>query len=421
MHRTFIHVFAAVLALFAASSCSRQHALTRVEQGDRDGVLYVGNFAEPRELDPQLATGIPEANILYALGEGLVTADGKDLHPTPGVAESWDISPDGMSYTFHLRANAAWSNGEALTAADFVASYRRVLDPRLGAELSFYVWPLKNAEAYTKGKVTDFDQVGVHALDAHTLRLDLEHPTPYLLRLVLMRMWFPVHLASIAKTGALNDRSNQGWTRPGKYVGNGPFILADWQPNQQIVVKKNPRYWNAGSIHLNEVRFYPIGDSNTEENAFRSGQLHKTYSDNLPSSKIELYRRDHPELFHDVPYLGTYFYMLNTTKPPLDDVRVRRALAMSIDRESIVRNVLRGGQQPSGSYTPANTAGYTSRAQIPFDPAAARKLLAEAGHANGAGLPPLEIMFNTSDQHRQVAEGNPADVEARTRRGRELE
>ena len=199
MHRFFLAAFAAGLLLSAGASCSRRHTLTRVEQGDRDGVMHIGNFAEPRELDPQLATGIPEVNILYALGEGLVTADGHDLHPTPGVAESWEVSPDGMTYTFHLHADAKWSNGEPLTAPDFVASYRRVLDPKLGAELAFYVWPLKNAEAYNKGKLTDFDQVGVHAPDAHTLRLDLEHPTPYLLRLIVQRMWFPVYLPAIGE------------------------------------------------------------------------------------------------------------------------------------------------------------------------------------------------------------------------------
>ena len=395
---------AAVLTLFAASACARRHTLTRVEQGDRDGVLHLGNFAEPRELDPQLAIGIPEANILYALEEGLVTADRHDFHITPGVAESWEVSPDGMTYTFHLRADARWSNGAPLTAPDFVASFRRVLDPGLGAELAYYVWPVRNAEAFNRGRITDFGQVGFHAPDAHTLRVDLEHPTPYLLYLALQRTWFPVYLPAVEKTGQPYDRSNQGWTRPGHYVGNGPFVLTDWQPNQLIAARKNPSYWNAAHIRLNEVRYYPIGDSNTEENAFRAGLLHKTYSGNLPPAKIDVYRRTRPGVYHSDPYLGVYYYMLNTTRPPLDDVRVRRALAMCIDRASIVQDIARGGQQPAGNFTPPGTAGYTARAQIPYDPAAARKLLADAGHPGGKGLPPLEIMFNTSDLHLPVAE-----------------
>ncbi len=401
--RFFLSTFAVGLALLTGTACSHR-ALTRVEQGNRDGVLYLGSGAEPRELDPQLATDIPAANILYALGEGLVTADQHDLHPTPGVAESWDIAPDGMSYTFHLHPDAQWSNGAPLTATDFVNSYRRELDPKLGAEVSYYVWPLKNAEAYNKGKITDFAQVGVHAIDAHTLRVDLEHPTPYLLRSMLQRMWFPVYLPAIEKTGALDDRSNQRWTLPGAYVSNGPFVLTEWQPNQQIVAKKNPHYWNAAHIRINEVHFYPIVDGNTEEAQFRTGLLHKTYPANLPTSKIDLYRHAHPEVFHEDPYLGSYFYMFNTTRPPLDDVRVRRALAMCVDRESIVKNVMRGGQRAAGGFTPPDTGGYTCRAQIPYDPPAARKLLAEAGYPGGKGFPPLEVLFNTNEQHRQLAE-----------------
>ena len=384
--------------------CSRRHALTRVEEGDRDGVLHLGNYGEPRVLDPALAEGIPESNILFGLYEGLVRADGATLEPRPGVAASWDVSPDQMTYIFHLRPDAQWSNGAPLTARDFVGSFRRALSPKMAGLLMFYLYPIKNAEAYNKGQLKDFEQVGAHAVDDHTLRLDLEHPTPYLLRLALQRYYFPVYLPGVEKTGGVEDRGNQGWTRPENFVGNGPYVLTEWQNNQRIVARKNPRYWNRDRLRINEVRYYPIEDANVEESAFRGGLIHKTSLSNIPVSKLDAYRREKSRLLHIDSLLGSYYYMLNTTRPPLDDVRVRRALAMSIDRESLVKNVMRGGQLPAYNYTPPDTSDYLCRTRIPYDPDAARKLLAEAGHPGGAGLPPLDILINTSELHRPIAE-----------------
>ena len=384
--------------------CGRHHAPSRVEEGNRDGVLHLGNYAEPRVLDPALAEGIPESNVLYGLYEGLVRADGADLHPTPGVAMSWDISPDQMTYTFHLRPDARWSNGTPLTARDFVGSWRRALSPKLAGLLSYYLFPLKNAEAYNKGTLKDFEQVGVHAVDDHTLRVDLAHPTPYLLRLMLQRYYFPVYLPGVEKGGGLEDRGNQNWTRAEHFVGNGPYVLTEWTPNQRIVGRKNPNYWNRDHLRINEVRYYPMEDANVEEGAFRAGLIHKTSSGNIPVAKMDGYRREKSSLLHIDPYLGSYYYMLNTTRPALADVRVRRALAMSIDRESLVKNVARGGQLPAFNYTPPGTSDYLCRTVIPYDPAGARKLLADAGHPGGAGLPPLEILINTSELHRPLAE-----------------
>ena len=395
---------AAIVIGWSLGGCSRRGALTRVEEGNRDGVLHLGNYGEPRLLDPALAEGIPESNILYGLYEGLVRADGATLEPKPGVATSWDVSPDQMTYTFHLRPDARWSNGAPLTAHDFVGSFRRALSPKLAGLLSYYLWPLKNAEAYNKGTLKDFEQVGAHAVDDHTLRLDLEHPTPYLLRLLLQRYYFPVYLPGVEKTGGVEDRGNQRWTLAENFVGNGPYVLTEWTPNQRIVARKNPHYWNRDGLRINEVRYYPIEDANVEEDAFRAGLLHKTSSGNLPVAKLDTYQREKSSLLHIDPYLGSYYYMLNTTKPPLDDVRVRRALSMSIDRASLVKNVTRGGQPPAFNYTPPGTSDYVCRTLIPYDPAGARKLLAEAGHPGGAGLPPMDLLINTSELHRELAE-----------------
>ena len=399
-------IFWAVMALagLMAGGCSRHGTLTRVEEGNRDGVLHLGNFGEPRVLDPALAEGIPESNILYGIYEGLVRADGATLQPKPGVATSWDISPDQMTYTFHLRPDAQWSNGAPLTAQDFVGSWRRALSPKLAGLLTYYMYPLKNAEAYNKGTLKDFGQVGVHAVDDHTLRVDLEHPTPYLLRSMLQRYFFPVYLPGVEKTGGVEDLGNQKWTLPENFVGNGPYTLTEWQTNQRIVARKNPHYWNRDHLRINEVRYYPIQDASVEETAFRAGLLHKTSSSNLPPARMGVYQREKSSELHVDPYLGSYYYMLNTTKAPLNDVRVRRALSMSIDRESLVKNVARGGQPPAFNYTPPGTSDYLCRTHVPYDPAGARKLLAEAGHAGGAGLPPIDILFNTSELHRELAE-----------------
>ena len=298
--------FLLLLSVACLAGCSRPKTLTPVEQGNRDGVLHLGNGAEPRELDPEVVTGIPESNIVRALYQPLVDYDDHDLHPVPGVAQSWDASPDGLTYTFHLRPEAVWSNGAPLVAADFVGSWRRVLAPKLGAEFSYFLWPIKNARPYNEGTLTDFAQVGIHATDEHTLRVDLEHPAPYLLNSMAGRTWYPVYLPAVEKTGAPDERNNQAWTLPANFVGNGAFTLTEWTVGKRIVVQKNGRYWDAAHTRLNEVIFYPIDDNDTEERAFRAGQLHRTYPGAMPTAKIDVYRHSHPELLRIPPYLGSY-------------------------------------------------------------------------------------------------------------------
>ena len=390
------------LFLFLALSvagCSRRE--TRVEIADREQVLLKGNGTEPQELDPYLVTGVPEDHILLSLFEGLVTEDPVDLHPVPGVAKSWEISPDGKVYTFHLREDAKWSNGDPITARDFLESYKRMLAPSLAAEYSYMHFVVKNAEAYNGGKITDFNQVGYKALDDQTLQITLENSTPYFLSLATHMSWYPVHLPTIRKYGDPYLRGSK-WTRPGRFVGNGAFVLSKWRVNDVIVVKKSPTYWDRDRVRLNEIHFLPIESDDTEERAFRAGQLHVTQT--LPLTKMDLYRKNYPNLLHIDPFLGTYFYDINVTKPPLNDKRVRRALALSIDRESIVTDVTRGGQLPAFFLTPPGTAGYTCRTLIHEDLAEAKRLLAEAGYPDGKGLPPIELLYNTLEAHRIIAE-----------------
>ena len=375
--------------------------LTGCGAGHEPGVLRVGNGAEVQELDPHLVSGVTEHRVLTALFEGLCAIEPESNEPIPGVAASWDISEDGLTYTFHLREDAAWSNGDPITAEDFVYSWRRMLSPALASEYAYMLHCIENAEAYNLGELENFDEVGVRAVDAHTLEVQLNHPTPYFLSMQIHFAWFPVHQATVERFGAIDERGT-GWTRAGNMVSNGPFQLAAWRPNEIIRVDPNPHYWNHEAVGLNGIAYYPIDNLQTEERSFRSGELHLT--NDIPLQRIQVYQRDNPELLHIHPYLGVYYYRFNTTRPPFDDKRVRQAFTMTIDREILTRNVLQGDEDPAYFYTPPNTAGYTSESRVEYNPERARELLAEAGYPNGQDLPTVEILYNTHEAHKTIAE-----------------
>jgi oligopeptide transport system substrate-binding protein len=213
--------------------------------------------------------------------------------------------------------------------------------------------------------------------------------------------FLPVHLASIEKAGSATQRGNN-WARPGTFTGNGPFTLAEWKAGQRIVVKKSPHYWDAAKVRLNAIHFHASESRDVEERAFRAGQLHLTES--LAPSKIDAYRQENPSVLRIDPYLGTEFYRLNVNRPFLNDVRIRRALALSVDRHVIVEKILRGGQSPARAFTAPGIGGYVSTTSIPSNPEAARTLLTEAGYPGGKGAPTIELLYNTSESHRAVAE-----------------
>lgn len=385
------------VALLALPGCGRS-----ADRGGNGGnVLRIGNGAEPEGLDPHIVTGVPEDRILTNLFEGLVNMTQEGLKPIPGVAESWTESADGLMFTFHLRNNAKWSNGDPVTAADFLYAWRRMLTPSMAAEYAYMLFVMKNAREYNEGKLTDFGQVGCRAIDDYTLEVTLSNPTPYFLQLHTHYTWYPVHQATIEKFGAMDDRVSK-WTRPGNFVGNGAFQLVRWEPNRILTVTKSDTYWNRDSVRLDGIEFHPVVDLQTEERMFRSGALDITYD--LGVSKVPGYRKDHPEVLRLDAYLGSYFYRVNTTRKPLDDVRVRRALAMATDRDAIVNNVMRRGERAAGWLTPPDTNGYTSRSSVAYDPEAARRLLAEAGYPGGKGMRSFEILYNTHDNHRLIAE-----------------
>ena len=381
------------------AGCGRRE--TPVAAAVRLQVLYLGNGSEPRDLDPHVVVSFNDFNVVGALFEGLTAIDERTSQAVPGVAERWETSADGLVWRFHLRADSRWSNGDALTAQDFVFALRRALSPRLASEYAYALYPLKNAEAFNTGRLTDFSQVGVRAQDDRTLELTLTRPTPYLAVAATLPVWFPVHRASIEQFGRSDDRAAP-WTRPGRLVGNGPFVLQEWSPGDKIVVARNPRYWDAGRVRLNRMVFYPIENAATQEAAFRAGQLHLT--SDVPLSKIAVYQRDQPAVLRIDPFLDTAFLRFNVKRPPLDDPRVRQALARALDRTALVRDVLLGGQRAAHCLTTPDTAGYTARAAIPDDYAAARRLLAEAGYPGGRGLRRIEIQFATLELNQRLLE-----------------
>jgi oligopeptide transport system substrate-binding protein len=398
-----VHSLAWLLAaLLLGQGCGRQDK-TDSAQAEPRQILRLGNGAEPQDLDPQAVTGVPEWTIIMGLFEGLVTADPHDLHPVPGLAESWDVSPDGLVYTFHLRANLRWSNGDPIVADDFIQSYRRMLTPSFAAEYAYLLYNfVQGAKEYYSGKLTDFSQVGFRAIDARTLRVTLKEPTPYLLSIIACSyVWDAVPTKVIAQFGPL-DRRDTHWTRPGNLVGSGPFLLKSWEPNQKIVVVRNPNYWDAAQVKLDAIEFYPTEDLPTEERMFRADQLDATFD--LSPGKIDPYRRDHPDELRIDPWLGIYFYRFNVTRAPYNDVRVRRALALAIDREKLTKDIMRGGEIPAYAVSYPGNAGYTPRARLTGGVAEAQRLLAAAGYPGGRGFPPVEILYNTLEYHRQIAE-----------------
>lgn len=373
---------------------------SNISLGNRTGILYWGNGTEPASLDPHIATGVPEHHIMSSVMEGLVLKDRKSLEPRPGVAESWTISDDGRVYTFKLRDDARWSNGDPHIANDYVWSWWRALQPALGNQYAYMLFPIKNAKRYYDRETEDFGDVGVKALDQRTLQVTLTNPTPYFLQLLDHYSLFPVHQATIEKFGNADQRGTR-WSYEGNLVSNGPFKLDEWKINRHITVTRNLHYWDNDNVALNGIVFKPVENTVTEERMFRAGQLHVTSS--VPADKISTYRKSNSTELKIAPYLGTYFYRLNIKTPQLQDRRVRRALGMAIDREKLVENITKGGQIPAYTMTPPGTMGYYPSSTLAFDPEGAKNLLSQAGYPNGEGFPAIEILYNTNEGHRKIA------------------
>ena len=340
--------------------------------------LVKGNGDEVQSLDPHKIEGVPESNVNRDLLEGLVISDVQG-HPIPGVAESWE-NKEGKVWTFHLRKNAKWSNGEPVTAQDFVYSWQRLADPKTASPYASYLQygHLVNIDDIIAGKKSP-DTLGVKAIDANTLEVTLSESVPYFFKLLIHPSMSPVYKPAI-------DKAGEKWTQPENWVGNGAFKLQSHVINERIVVVRNPDYWDNANTKLDKVTFLPISSEVSDVNRYFSNDGSDMTYNNMPIELFKKLQRDNPKELHVDPYLCTYYYEINNQKPPFNDPRVREALKLGIDRDIMVNKVLAQGQLPAYSYTPPATDGadltkpeWFSWSQEKRN-AEAKKLLAEAGY-----------------------------------------
>jgi len=353
------------------------------------------NGAEPESLDPALVTGQPEMRVVLALFEGLTRFDPRTGQAVPAIAESWEKSHDGRNYTFHLRTNASWSTGEPITSEDVVYSWRRLLDPKTAADYAGQLYWLKNAEAFNRGQIKDPSRVGVQAPDRHTLLVELNSPTAFFIELCASPALAVVPRQAIEKNG---DR----WLRVRPMPVSGAYALDDWRIHDKIRLRKNPRYWDAAHTQNELVDLLPVESANLAMNLYKTGQADIIWDKTLiPTELMDLLKRE-PDC-HLFDYLATYFFRFNVTRKPLDDVRVRKALALTVDKNRIVEKITKGGEQPAHHFTPNGIAHYQPPEGLGYDPDQARRLLAEAGYPDGNGFPVFQYLLNSRKLSEQIA------------------
>lgn len=381
-----------------SGGCSRESGNGAVRSSDDARVLLRGNGAEPDSLDPQKARSIESQTILRDLCEGLTTL-AKDASVAPGVASSWDVSSDGKTYTFHLRPQARWSNGERVVAADFVAALRRLVDPATASQYAQVVDILVNAPEIVKGRKAP-DTLGISSPDDSTVVVTLSAPAPYVPGLLAHPSTCPVHRPTLEKHA-------DTLSRPGVMVSDGAFVLKEWVQGSHVLAERNRYYWNDARTSLDAVRYLHIPDENAELTRYRAGDLHVTNV--VPRSRFEWIQQNIPAELHVAPQLNTYYYGFNLGRPPFkDQPRLRRALSMVIDREKLAQLVLRVGELPAYGWIPPGIYDYTPQAfdyqAMPMAQriAEARKLYASAGYSAAKPLT-FELRYNAGEVHDRLA------------------
>ena len=396
------NLFLATIVVIFASSCTDKGP-SRPPCPAGKVCVAVGNGSEPATLDPHKATGTWEDNIISDLLVGLTQDDGVG-NAIPGMAERWETSPDGLVWTFHLR-DADWSDGVPVTADDFVFSLRRILDPKTASEYASLLYFIKGAQPVNEGKAPP-ESLGVRAIDAHTLEIRLEHPAPYLPQLAKHQTMYPVARHVVEKWG-------DAWVQPAHYVTNGPYVLKAWRLGDYVRLVKNPRFYDAKSVCIDEIYRFPTTDAISAERRVKRGEL--DWNTDIQSNRISFLRKELPNYVHIHTYLGVAYLAFNNHVPALHDRRVRQALDMAIDREFITQKLLRGGQYPAYTFTPPGIANYTSPAPpvwatwpLARRQAEARRLLAQAGYGPGHPLH-LEIKHRNSADPMLVMPAIQAD------------
>ncbi len=358
-----------------------------------------GNDADPETMDVQKQSTVGESHLSRDLFENLMihNAKGEVVH---GVAESHTVSPDGLVYTFKIRPNAKWSNGEDFKASDYVFSYRRIINPDTGAKYANLLFPIKNAEKINKKlDGVKLEDLGVRALDAKTLEITLERPTPYFIELLTHNTSSPVNEAAVTRHG--ND-----WVKPENWVSNGAYMLREWVPNSHARLDKNPHFHDAANVQIERVMTFPTPDYAAAARRFMAGELH--FTSDIPADQVKFLKDRLGDQVKIAPYLGTYYLSFNMAKKPFDDVRVRQALSMAIDREFIAEQIWGGTMIPAYSFVPPGIGNYGKPAtaewaeKSPIDREdEAKKLLAAAGFGPGKPLK-VEIRYNTTDNNRRT-------------------
>ncbi len=384
-------------------SCTEEESTA--QKAAREGLVLIGNNAEPQSLDPHKATAVSDGRIISCLLEGLVRAHPANAQEIlPATATSWSHNEDASEWTFTLRDDARWSDGTAVKASDFCYAYQRMLHPQFGAKYAEMLYPLKGAQAYNEGQAT-WDEVGVKAIDDKTLKLTFAHPTPNLLQVILHFTWSPIPAHIVEAQGGMLDRRSL-WTQAANWVGNGAYVLKEHRFNHYLDLAASPTYWRSRELQNKGIRFLPIVNGFTETRMFLDGKLH--ISNNVPPEMIAYAKQEAPEAYQQHPYYCCIFYRLNTQRPPLNDLRVRKALSLAIDRDALVKQVVRGAGVPTQLFTPPSDNYNVTQGDIPPTQEArlslARRLLAEAGFENGHNFPTLELMTSSREVQRIMAE-----------------
>jgi oligopeptide transport system substrate-binding protein len=441
MKRKWVCVTGLVVASALLCACSPVAADTqffgKTVPPEGQVMRYVSG-SEPEAMDPHVSTGQPESRLFMSLYEGLVEFAPKTAQPIPAIAESWESNEDSSEFIFHLRRNARFSNGDPITAHDFVWSLRRALAPALAARPSYIAFPVRYAQGYNEGgffikdlktgqveldaggarKVApagskpaagkelvpvQAEDVGVEALDDHTVKYTLVQSTPYFVGLMAHHFFHVVHRGTIERYG------NVDWTQPENIVTSGPFKLKEWVPYDRIIVVRDPMYWDAAAVRLDEIRFYPLEDQNTMMNLYKAGSVDATYNHTVPTPWLEaiIPMKD----YMGAPEMANTYIQLNTPKPPMNDIRVRKAFGLAIDRKTLA--IFKRTAKPITSFVPNGIfPGYPVARGDDFDPERAKALLAEAGFRDSAGkfdpskfpVDSVEYSYNTSERNRQIAE-----------------
>ena len=356
---------------------------------DSSAAFRMSLSSEPPTLDWNLATDNVSFDVITNIMEGLTEFD-KDLNPVPALAKRWEFSADGMKITFHLRDDVYWSDGKVLSAKDFEYSWKRLLNPKTGAEYAYFLYDILNAYEYNTGRIKDDGKVGVIALDAHTLEVKLKKPVVYFPSLTTFMVTFPMRQDIVEMYG---DR----WTEPEHIVTLGPFLLKDWLHEYKLILKRNNRFYG-NKPSIDRVIMYIVGEGNTALSLYETGDIDMV---ELPSLAIPKYKNSPDYISH--PILRGYYYGFNIKKQPFSDVKIRKAFAMAIDKNEL-KKVLMGSGEPATSWIPMGMKGYNPDIGLKFDPEGARRLIKEAGYTDGKVFPEIKIVFNTDMLNRLVAE-----------------